>query len=72
MNHENSNQNNSQINKIPDSNLSSESSNISDYEMASVAPKSKVLVKKVLRAFFYITSVSLLILAGVGIYYLTL
>jgi len=72
MNHENSNQNNSQINRIPDSNLSSESSNISDYEMASVAPKSQVLIKKVLRAFFYIASVSLLILAGVGIYYLTL
>jgi len=71
MNQEN-NINNSQMNRIPDSNLSSESSNISDYEMASVAPKSQVLIKKVLRAFFYIASVSLLILAGVGIYYLTL
>lgn len=71
MNQEN-NINNSQMNKIPDSNLSSESASISDYEMASVAPKSQVLIKKVLRVFFYIVSVALLILAGVGIYYLTL
>lgn len=65
-------ENPNQVNKISDSNLSSESSTISDYEMASVAPKGTLLVKKVLKALSYVLIISLLILAGVGIYFLTL
>ena len=73
MDPENNNSiNKNQANKIPDSNLSSESSTISDYEMASVAPKGTVIVKKILKVLSYILIISLLILAGVGIYFLTL
>ena len=72
MDQENNNINKNQVNKIPDRNLSSESSTISDYEMASVAPKGTLLVKKILKVFSYILVISLLVLAGVGIYFLTL